>query len=164
MRVSIRQLAIPLSMFLIMGLLMWAFFQRFTVAIDPQEYRCLPHWLFLIDRHDTNVQTGDLVGFVHTDGAPMIRAGTRLIKYYAAGSGSKVVIDQDVTVIDGQAHHVSMRFGLRVLKERISSYQRTEIVPDDHMFLMGTTPTSNDSRFWGSVPKNAVIGKAYVLL
>jgi signal peptidase I len=37
------------------------------------------------------------------------------------------------------------------------------VVPANHYFMMGDNhPDSCDSRFWGSIPRSDVIGKAFI--
>mgnify|MGYP001098272042 CR=1 FL=1 len=38
-----------------------------------------------------------------------------------------------------------------------------DIVPPGHLWMMGATADSFDSRYWGFLPERQVIGRAYVL-
>jgi len=87
-----------------------------------------------------------------------------LIKVLRGVPGDKVKVTETYTEVNGERFHVSMSFGLNVLDETMSSYQREFIVPDGHYFFMGTTPFSNDSRFWGTIEQSTVVGKAYAIL
>jgi conjugal transfer pilin signal peptidase TrbI len=76
-----------------------------------------------------------------------------------------------VQVIPGPASEVWVN-GLRVgeglalagtLQRPPDSFARDAIVPGEHLWVMGATPDSFDSRYWGFLPQDRVIGRAYAL-
>ncbi|OED49110.1 signal peptidase I [Endozoicomonas sp. (ex Bugula neritina AB1)] len=142
---------------------MAVFFSRFSIALDPQTYRCLKQRVFLIDHGDKNIGIDDLVAFIHKKGAPLVPPGSQMIKAVRAMSGDNVIVSQESVVVNGRVIEQSMDYGLKTLSATREDYSRTLIVPDQEFFLMGTTIYSNDSRFWGSIPESDVVGKVYAL-
>ena len=51
----------------------------------------------------------------------------------------------------------------RTLKRPPSDFLRDELVPPEHLWVMGATADSFDSRYWGFLPARQVIGRAYAL-
>lgn len=147
-----------------MGLMMVSFFDRFKLSPDLQNYRCLDQWLFLVDKSDTDISKGQMVAFRHIDGAKKIPKNTGLIKILRGVSGDKVKVTEHYTEINGERFDLTMTFGLKVLQESASQYEKEFIVPAGHYFFMGTTKFSNDSRFWGVIPKEQVVGRTYAIL
>jgi conjugal transfer pilin signal peptidase TrbI len=141
---------------------------RFRLGLDDQASRCLPPYrLFLIDRHDRAVTQGDLVAFA-AQGAqmgPWFADGTTVVKRVAAVPGDRV----QVTVGPAPAVRVN---GARVgeglalaatLQRAPQEFARDAIVPGEQLWVMGDTPDSFDSRYWGFLPQHRVIGRAHAL-
>ena len=51
----------------------------------------------------------------------------------------------------------------RALKRPPTDFLRNDTVPPGHLWMMGATADSFDSRYWGFLPERQVIGRAYVL-
>jgi conjugal transfer pilin signal peptidase TrbI len=49
------------------------------------------------------------------------------------------------------------------LQRSPQAFARDAIVPGEHLWVMGATPDSFDSRYWGFLPQDRVIGRAYAL-
>lgn len=159
-----RHILIPLSLFAIAGLMMLMFFSRFKLSPDLQEYRCLEQWLFLVDKHDQELEKGYMVAFRHHEGAKKIPKGIGLIKILRGVEGDHIKVTEHYTEVNGERFDVTMTFGLKVLDETAPLYEKEFTVQQDHYFFMGTTNFSNDSRFWGTISKEHVVGRAYAIL
>ncbi len=141
---------------------------RFRLGLDDQTQRCLPPYrLFLIDRHDRTVSQGDLVAFraLGERMGPWFRDGATVVKRAAAVPGDHVQVTQ------GPAPAVRVN-GVRVgeglalagtLQRAPETLARDAIVPGEHLWVMGATADSFDSRYWGFLPQDRVIGRAYAL-
>jgi len=49
------------------------------------------------------------------------------------------------------------------LKRPPDDFRRDDIVPPGHLWMMGATADSFDSRYWGFLHEQQVIGRAYAL-
>jgi len=140
-----------------------AFFSRYTVAIDAQVERCLPDYrVYLVDHGDTRPVRGRLYHFRSGDLSPFYPAGTAMLKILAGVPGDHITIaDNDQVRVNG----VLVGVGLTLAKEKLGRspgdfHGRTELAADQYWFL-GTSPVSFDSRYWGAVPREAIVGRAY---
>jgi conjugal transfer pilin signal peptidase TrbI len=51
----------------------------------------------------------------------------------------------------------------RTLNRPLEDFLRDDIVPSGHLWVMGATTDSFDSRYWGFLPESHVVGRAYAL-
>jgi len=51
----------------------------------------------------------------------------------------------------------------RTLKRPPDDFLRDDVVPPGHLWMMGATADSFDSRYWGFLHEQQVIGRAYAL-
>jgi len=138
---------------------------RFRLGYDDQAHQCLPpHRWFLIDRHDRTLRRGSLIAFAAL-GSQMgayFRDGQVIVKRAAGVPGDRVAVGLDSVQINGV--EVGKRLALaRTLKRPAADFVRADIVPPGHLWVMGATTDSFDSRYWGFLPAARVIGRAYVL-
>jgi conjugal transfer pilin signal peptidase TrbI len=68
-------------------------------------------------------------------------------------SGDQVFIN-DKLVAEGLEDAV-------MYKRRPADFERTEMIPPERYFVVGTARMSNDSRYWGFLPHEAIVGKGY---
>ncbi len=83
---------------------------------------------------------------------------TALAEYQGLGQGSNMsgatLLTEDLT---GVSHDILIREGQ-------PSVQGEFTVPDRHYFVMGDNrDNSNDSRYWGTVPEENLLGKAFLI-
>jgi signal peptidase I len=111
------------------------------------------------------VGNGPMCGAPHPTGEPCPRPGTEkasenFIKRVVAGPGDRITIRDGHVVRNG-----------RMAKEDFirpcgggpdCNFPRAITIPPGHWFMMGDNRgSSDDSRFWGPVPKKWIIGGAF---
>ncbi len=90
-----------------------------------------------------------------------VRAEANFIKRVVAGPGDQLKIIDGIPIVNGEAvtgdwKIIPCRGGL------ICDYPQKITIPADHYFMMGDNrPSSQDSRFWGPVPRDWIIGQAF---
>ena len=144
--------------------------RNWRILIDEQERTCLPFRVAVmkVGRPDT-VKKGDFVAFI-----PHGRMGMGVDEKMAAKPGRRVIVKMvagvagDVLkVADDQAYINDKPLGQLDLLQRLGkppgAFDRTEIVPAKHYALFGTLPRSYDSRYWGFVPHEELVGVIYPL-
>ncbi len=87
-------------------------------------------------------------------------AETNFIKRVVAGPGDTLRIDHGVPVVNGEPLEEDYTRPCRGLGE--CDFPTEITIPPDHYFMMGDNRGgSDDSRFWGPVPRDWIIGKAF---
>ena len=137
--------------------------ERFRIGYDDQDHQCLPsHRWFLIDRHDRDVTQGGIVAFAALGLGPYFRDGQTIVKRVAGVPGDRVEVGLEAVRINGAAVGEGLALA-RALKRPPTDFLRDDIVPPGHLWMMGATADSFDSRYWGFLPERQVIGRAYAL-
>ncbi|WP_432780575.1 S26 family signal peptidase (plasmid) [Pseudomonas corrugata] len=134
---------------------------RYSIAIDSQDSLCLPPYrLWIIDKKKTALVRGDILAF-HAKGlSPIFSDGTIIVKVLEGMPGDRVKVTLDETTING----VSVGKGLQVAHQHgidTQKYVREGKIGEGRYWFFGRTPDSFDSRYWGSVSTDQIIGKAY---
>jgi conjugal transfer pilin signal peptidase TrbI len=136
---------------------------RFQIGYDDQDRQCLPpHRWFLIDRHDRDITQGATIAFAALGLGPYFRDGQIIIKHAAGVPGDRIQVDPETVRINGAKVGEGLALA-GTLKRPPEDFLRDDIVPPGHLWMMGATADSFDSRYWGFLPGGQVIGRAYAL-
>jgi conjugal transfer pilin signal peptidase TrbI len=139
---------------------------RYRLGIDDQLARCLPpyRW-YLIDTFDRRIDRERLVAFAATSAmAPYFQPGQTIIKRVLGVPGDRVSVTTTGTLINGAAIAQSDPALAKTLDRPPDDFVRDRyVIPDGHLWVMGATRDSFDSRYWGPLPLGQVIGRAYAL-
>ena len=85
---------------------------------------------------------------------------TNFIKRVVAGPGDELTIHDGHPVVNGVEAKESFARPCRDASR--CDFPEPITVPQDHYFMMGDNrPSSDDSRFWGPIPRDWVIGQAF---
>lgn len=152
--------------FVAMLLVAYFFWHRLPVSIafDPNEEKCIPdlHLALLVHRPPVAVKHGDLV-FFKPEGALAYIKQEFALKIAVGVPGDRLRIHNQVVSINGV--EVARGFPLTTLYRReVATFERDEVIPPGKLFLVGTHPRSDDSRYWGYMDLKALSGPAYKLL
>jgi conjugal transfer pilin signal peptidase TrbI len=141
----------------------WGFSTRYQVGVDGQrDPLCLPYRVFLIDKWDKDLERGELFAFRTMTMEPFVANGTTVIKTLRGMPGDEIRVDGEVYV-NGVWYGELLDGHLQKIGKSAADLVRVQIVPPGHLFAMGEHPRSYDSRYWGFVEQELVVGRAYGL-
>ncbi len=88
------------------------------------------------------------------------QADTTFIKRVVAGPGDKIAVRDGHVILNGKRQKES--FAEPCGGGSACNFPREITIPADHYFMMGDNRgSSDDSRFWGPVPRDWIIGQAF---
>jgi signal peptidase I len=88
------------------------------------------------------------------------KADTNFIKRIVAGPGDTLSIEEGVPVVNGE--RAEEDFIMPCGDGTDCNFPQEITIPPDHYFMMGDNRgASQDSRFWGPVPRDWIIGQAF---
>lgn len=135
-----------------------------SFAYDPQNEKCLPdiRLSLLVHLHPAKIERGDYV-FWRPSGALNYIKQQFVLKQVSGVPGDRLMIKNGAIKINGMV--VAQGFPLIDSKKiDIASYVLDEVIPDGYVFMTGTHPQSNDSRYWGYLSVKDIVGKGYKIL
>lgn len=141
------------------------FAANYRIGYDHQYYKCIPGYTFyLIDLKDQALKKGSIYAFKARNMQPFFENGTQMVKILRALPGDTVEVnkgDHEYLVrvngeVVGKGLYLSNKLGVPE-----SSFAGKTILETGNYWFMGTSPLSFDSRYWGSVKNDQIIGRAY---
>lgn len=135
---------------------------RFTIGIDPQRTVCLGYRIFIIDHHDQAPQQGKPFQFSAKHMAPFFHDGTPIVKIMAGVPGDRITVREDGVLINGQAAGNGLDLA-EIIGKPATRFLRDEFLGMNKYWFMGKTRDSFDSRYWGTVDTDQIVGRAYPL-
>ncbi|WP_076414948.1 signal peptidase I [Shewanella sp. UCD-KL12] len=150
--------------FSLIGLSVLLFNAAFTIAIPAQEYSCLNASYFLVDKSEKKLERDRLIAFYLPNETEFFPLGSRWIKLLVGMPGDEVVITENSVTVNGHEYVNNMKLLLMKLKMDRSEVERKITLGSNEYFMVGETPLSYDSRFWGVISEENVIGNAYAIL
>lgn len=137
---------------------------RYRIGMDPQVEKCIPGITFyLIDRKDKRLERGKTFVFRARGLEPVFADGTQMVKYLRAMPDDMVEVSEDQTIrVNGQLVGEGLSQASRLgLPE--THFIGSGRVSEGSYWFMGTSNLSFDSRYWGAVKKEQIVGRAYPL-
>lgn len=136
---------------------------QWTIATDVQKYyRCLPfEWYFVENGPIAEPARGDLVRFEAPEHVEQFDGSFELIKIVAAVGGDSWRIEDNELYINGKrwdSLHLIQKLGLQV-----GDLDGQGVIGRDEIFVLGTNPSSLDSRYWGTINVRDINGKAHAI-
>jgi conjugal transfer pilin signal peptidase TrbI len=156
--------------FLIVTAFVGYFAARYDVGFNGASLACLNARLFLVDTWDQDIKEGDLVAFSMQQENDYFPRGLKWIKIAAGKPNSNISIEPNrVATSSGRQYHVSMNLMITYLKRKNPNTTYSDFTGETRMganewFVLGETPASYDSRYWGPIKTKDIIGKAYAIL
>lgn len=140
--------------------------ERFQLGLDLQDYKCLPHTLYLFtsgrvdspveDIPNIKLERGQMVAFTSHDNIMLRRDldGKRIVKLVAALPGDRVDVEKDQVYVNGEKWGDLTLMG--TLQKSPGSLDRSAVVPEGKVLLMGTTQYSYDGRYYGFIDQKEI--------
>lgn len=142
----------------------------YRLGVDAQrlagEPACLPNYLFLWSKTDGSPpKRGDYIVALmpKTDFGVGGREDDRIIKIVTGVPGDKIKIKGTELWINGN-HTDRLWLAKSLPKKTIGDFDVDFTLGEKQYFVMGTTKESFDSRYWGAINYEKIIGKAIPLL
>ncbi len=137
---------------------------RFRIGIDSQVHKCLPPYsVWLIDRYDRQPERGATFSFFAGPAMqPFFAPGQIVVKRMVGLPGDRVAVTPVLTTANGLPVGEGLALAAS-LAQPPEAFVREQTVPADAVWMMGGTPDSFDSRYWGPLPTARIRGRAYAL-
>lgn len=141
-----------------------AFSSRYRIGIDSQVIKCIPGKTFyLVDLKDKGLERDSIYAFRAYGVEPFFDDGRPMVKYMRGEPGDTVRIDSDQTIyVNGKRHGWGLYLAEK-LDQPQEAFMGEAVLEKDQYWFMGLSDLSFDSRYWGAVNSDQIMGRAYPL-
>lgn len=139
------------------------FATRYSIAFNVAISDCLNSRLFLIDTWDKNIYENELIAFEMNVENPYYATGNVWVKKVAAHGPKTVNVTPDAVTTQQHSFALSTSYVLGKLNLTDKDLQSHWELSEDQLFMIGETLTSLDSRFWGPISSDDMVGRAYAI-
>lgn len=122
--------------------------------------RCIPDYrYYLVDRKVDAYEVGKIYSFVSKGMSPFFKDNVLITKYLAGVAGDVVVQNEQGVFINGKqivdSYPLAKKLGVDS-----ASFHKEYVIPEGHYFFTAPAPISFDSRYWGLVSQEQIVGEA----
>lgn len=117
--------------------------------------------IFILDKHSNidNLKKDDIVGFRYMDDDyPFYKKGESFIKYIACMEGDELVIENNQVSCNGK--YLGSQIKQDSKGNILPQFSFNGKIPKDKFFMWTPFVKSYDSRYWGFVDRNDILGKS----
>tara|TARA_Y100001963_G_C6711212_1_gene414351 strand:+ start:70 stop:573 length:504 start_codon:yes stop_codon:yes gene_type:complete len=139
------------------------FSQRYSIGINKAKTNCLRSKVFLIDKWDKTVESGQLLAFEMNKDTQYYPKGSIWVKKVAGSSGDIVNVDHYSVMVAGKTYNLPTTYIYSKLDSSPDELTPVWHLAEDDVFMIGETLFSYDSRFWGPIKRSDVKGRAYAI-
>lgn len=147
--------------FVICGGIYW-FRCSYYIGVDSQPVKCIPGVNFVIGKRGDRAIHKNAIYAVRSRGlGPIYKDGTVLVKFLRATPGDTVKISKDGIFINGK-RIADADFPLaKRLGHRASYFYGQRVLGKDQYWVMGSSPLSFDSRYWGPIHYEQFVSRVH---
>lgn len=134
-----------------------------SLSWDPHEVNCLPelHLALLVHSQPSKVARGDYLFWrASSISALSYVTDDYVLKRVAGVPGDRLDIRDSKVFVNEELVAEGLEDAV-LYKHSAAAFERSEVIPPDRYFMVGTARMSNDSRYWGYLPHDAIVGKGY---
>ena len=155
-------LTIVVALLISMGTRAYAV-QSYYVPTPSMSPTLMPGDRILVDKLSSTIHRGDIIVFRNPPGD---KGGPpTLVKRVIGLPGERISSIGNEVLIDGKVLAEPWLPRLQGECAEASEHIPTTVIPADHYFVMGDCRgDSDDSRYWGTVPRSDVVGKVDVIV
>ncbi len=142
-----------------------AFASQYSLVFDPQSVRCIPEYRFyIVDRKDTTLVRDQLYMFLSKDLSPIYPEGTKMLKYLRGFPGDTISISAaDQIFINGEPKEYGLLLAQTKLGQPAAHFRGDMTLAENQYWFLASSPRSFDSRYWGAVKGERIMGRAYAI-
>lgn len=149
----------------VVAFLGWGFLDRYQIGVDTQAVKCVKGSIFLIDTKDLTPERGAMFAYRSKGTKWIFPDGTLMVKYLEGMPGDQVEVTEDFEVlVNGvrKARGLPLATAISAEEARMRFCGKGTLKSDE-AWMLGTLPRSFDSRYWGPIKTDQLVGRAYVL-
>lgn len=152
------------AILLALGIGITTFRQHYFIGIMTTTQRCIDNaTVVLVDKDDKTPVRGVTMAFLSRDLSPIIEDGKVIIKFVDGMPGDSVDVGVDHTSVNG----VDVVGDLRPVADELGvapqRFVRSQVLGANQYWMHGRTRESFDSRYWGPIKGDQIVGRAYIL-
>ena len=92
----------------------------------------------------------------------LFRSGTKMIKFLRAMPGDTVEINNNnQIVINNKIQTTGLMWAQEKLGQPDSYFHGRQVLTENQYWVLGTSEKSFDSRYWGAISREDIIGRVY---
>lgn len=154
---------------LVVGFIFIAAAFNLRVGVPLQDITCLPYKYMLLHqvKPTAPIKRGEYITFQPQENRmTALFNGQFVTKMVGAVAGDTIRVTKGVLYINEKefANLDIAEKAAAALHTDVAKFERTAVVPDGYLFMVGTLPRSFDSRYWGFLPISEVVGTAYPII
>ena len=144
---------------------LYVFYDKVFFGFSNQATSCLHAEFFIIEKQVDDIQRGELAMFNFVKENVVLTPGDKVIKIVAGLPGDTISFNENELFVNGERFYKakSMQVNLKTLGHTIDDYQTKYTLKDNEYFMVGETPDSFDSRYWGPISQSQIEGEAYAI-
>lgn len=130
----------------------------FTFGSD----KCLPGSVFLV--HVGELPHAGELALFKSPKTDILPAGINIIKVVAAEAGQTITVTPFDVSNGEKTFPAPIESAAKALNINVNDLVGSREVEPEHYFMLGLLPGSYDSRFFGTISKSKVVGRAYLVI
>ncbi|MEO1607105.1 MAG: S26 family signal peptidase [Pseudomonadota bacterium] len=138
---------------------------RWTLLIEVQAITSIQGVsVMVLDRARHDIERGAVYAFDTPRAVLAVHPNRPTTAKIVAGlPGDEVVVTVEGATVNGELVADGLPL-LEYLELPASRFETRFVVPDGALFVVGTSPFSYDSRYWGTVPMSTGQGRAWIIM